>query len=78
MIDKASGWVVRVTTPEPLVGDAPAPAIWDVATSDPDDAVKMVSERIRAIDERIEAVQALSAATIRDFGLDHGQAKERL
>ena len=69
---------MRVTTPEPFGGDAPAPAIWDVATSDPDDAVKRVSERIRAIDERIEAVQALSAAAMKVFGLNHGEAKERL
>jgi hypothetical protein len=82
MADKASqdqaGWVVRVTTPEILSGDAPAPAIWDVAIPDSNEAVNEVSERIRAIDERVEAVQELSAGTIRAFGLKRGQAKQRL
>jgi hypothetical protein len=64
--------------PEPLSGDATAPAIWDVAIPDSNAAVKEVSERIRAIDERVEAVQELSANTIRAFGLKHGQAKQRL
>jgi hypothetical protein len=82
MAEKASqdqtGWVVRVTAPEFLSGDAPAPAIWDVAISDFNEAVNEVSQRIRAIDERVEAVQELSAATIRAFGLKRGQAKQRL
>ena len=82
MADRASrdqsGWVVRVTTPEPLSGDAPAPEIWDVAISDPNEAVQKVSERIRAIDERVEAIEELSAETIRGFGLKPGQAKQRL
>ena len=69
---------MRVTTPEPLNGDAPAPEIWDVAMPNPKEAVKKVSERIRAIDERVEAVEELSADTIRGFGLKHGQAKQRL
>ena len=73
-----AGWVVRVTTPVPLTGDAPAPEIWDVAISDPSEAVKKVSEHIRAIDERVEAVQKLSANTIEGFGLKPGQAKQRL
>jgi hypothetical protein len=72
------GWVVRVTTPEPLGGESSAPAIWDVAISDPDEAVKEVSERIRAIDESVEAVEQLSANTIKGYGLKRGQAKERL
>ena len=70
--------MVRVTTPVPLTGDVPAPEIWDVAISDPSEAVKKVSERIRAIDERVEAVQKLSANTIEGFGLKPGQAKQRL
>jgi hypothetical protein len=82
MTDKASedqvGWVVRVISPEPLSGDASAPAIWDVAISDPNEAVREVSERIRAIDERVEAVEQLSAKTIIGFGLKRGQAKQRL
>ena len=72
------GWVVRVTTPVPLRGDAPALEIWDVAISDPSEAVKEVAERIRAIDERVEAVQELSANCIKCFGLKPGQAKQRL
>ena len=80
--DKAShdqsGWVVRVTTPEALSGDAPAPEIWDVAISDPSEAVKKVSECITAIDEMVEAVEELSATTVRGFGLKPGQAKQRL
>jgi hypothetical protein len=82
MAEKASqdqaGWVVRVTTPEFLSGDAPAPAIWDVAIPDSNEAVDEVSERIRAIDEIVEAVQELSAGDIRAFGLKRGQAKQRL
>jgi hypothetical protein len=82
MTDKASqdqvGWVVRVTTPERPSGDAAAPAIWDVAISDPNEAVRKVSERIRAINERVEAVDQLSANTIKGFGLKHDQAKQRL
>jgi hypothetical protein len=82
MTDNASrtqaGWVVRVTTPVPLSGDPPAPEIWDVAISDPSEAVKKVSDRIMAIDERVEAVQELSANTIEGFGLKPGQAKQRL
>lgn len=73
-----SGWVVRVTIPDPRTGDAPAPEIWDVAISDPNEAVQKVSERIRAIDERVEAVEELSVETIRGFGLKPGQAKQRL
>ena len=46
--------------------------------SDPDEAVKEVCEYIRASGERIEAVQELSAARVRSFGLTHGQAKQRL
>jgi hypothetical protein len=82
MTNKASheqtGWVVRVTSPDWRAGNAPAPEIWDVAMPDPNDAVRTVSECIRAIDERVEAVQTLSAATIRGFGLKVGQAKQRL
>jgi hypothetical protein len=82
MTDKAShdqaGWVVRVITPEPLSGGVPELQIWDVAVSDPNGAVRAVSERIRAIGERIEVVQELSAATVRGFGLKRGEAKERL
>ena len=73
-----AGWVVRVTTPVPLSGDAPAPEIWDVAISDPSEAVKKVSEHIRAIDERVEEVQKLSANTIEGFGLKPSQAKQPL
>ena len=73
-----SGWVVRVTAPEQMGGGAPEPEIWDVAMSDPDEAVKEVHKYIRASGERIEAVQELSAARVRSFGLTHGQAKQRL
>jgi hypothetical protein len=73
-----AGWVVRVTTSEPLSGYPPAPEIWDVAISDPDEAVREVSERIRRVAEHVEAVQELSAETIKGFGLERGQAKQRL
>jgi flagellar protein FliJ len=73
-----AGWVVRVITPETLSGDAPAPEIWDVAISDPNESVKEVSKRIRAINERVEAVEELSADAIKGFGLTLGQAKQRL
>jgi hypothetical protein len=83
MTDKAlqdqGGWVVRVTTPVQLSGHLPAPEIWDVAISDPSEAVQQViSERIGTIDERVEAVEALSANRIKGFGLKRGQAKQRL
>jgi hypothetical protein len=81
-VDKAahnqSGWVVRVTAPEQMGGGASEPEIWDVAMSDPDEAVKSVCEHIRVSGERAEAVQELSAARIRSFGLKRGQAKQRL
>ena len=73
-----AGWVIRVTTPEPLSGVATEPEIWDVAISDPNKAVRAVSDRIRAIDERVQAVQELSADTLKGFGLKRGQAKQRL
>jgi len=81
MTDKAlqdqAGWVVRVTRPVQLSGDAPAPEIWDVAISEPSEAVQEVSECIGAIDERVEAVEELSANRIKGFGLKRGQAKQR-
>ena len=81
-VDKAahsqSGWVVRVTAPEQMGGGASEPEIWDVAMSDPDEAVKRVCEHIRVSGERAEAVQELSPASIRSFGLKRGQAKQRL
>jgi hypothetical protein len=73
-----AGWVVQVTTTEPLSGYPPAPEIWDVAISDPNEAVREVSERIRRVEERVEVVQELSAETIKEFGLERGQAKQRL
>ena len=67
-----------MTTPEPLSGYAPSPEIWDVAIFDPNEAVREVSELIRRFDERVEAVQELSANTIKGFGLKRGQARQRL
>ena len=81
-VDKAahsqSGWVVRVTAPEQMGRGASEPEIWDVAMSDPDEAVERVCEHIRVSGERAEAVQELSAGSIRSFGLKRGQAKQRL
>ena len=58
-VDKAahsqSGWVVRVTAPEQMGRGASEPEIWDVAMSDPDEAVKRVCEHIRVSGERAEA-----------------------
>jgi hypothetical protein len=76
--EEQAGWVVRVIAPERIGFDAPEFEIWDVAMSDPNDAVKTVSERIRAIHETVEAVQELAPATIRGFGLKRGDAKQRL
>ena len=67
-----------MTAPEQMGRGASEPEIWDVAMSDPDDAVKRVCEHIRVSGERAEAIQELSAARIRSFGLEHGQAKQRL
>lgn len=74
----AAGWVVRVTTTEPLSGYPPGPEIWDVAISDPAQAVREVSERIRRVEEHVEVVQELSAERIKAFGIERGQAKPRL
>jgi hypothetical protein len=69
-VHSQSRWVVRLTAPEQMGGGASEPDIWDVAMSDPDEAVKRVCELIRVSGERAEAVQELSAASIRSFGLN--------
>lgn len=68
---------MRVTA-EQMGRGASEPEIWDVAMSDPDEAVERVCEHIRVSGERAEAVQELSAGRIRSFGLKRGQAKQRL
>jgi hypothetical protein len=69
------GQVVRVTT-KSLQGP-PKDELFDVAIADLRSAERAVSESIRAIDERIEAVEPLPQSVIDGLGLKPGEIRKR-
>jgi hypothetical protein len=79
MTDKAlepGGQVVRVTTKghgtaQPLV------ELFDAAVADPRASERAVSEHIKALDEYIEAVEALPQSVIDGLGLKPGEVRKR-
>jgi hypothetical protein len=78
MTDKAlqqGGQVVRVTVND-LQG-SPKSELFDVAVPDPRSAERAVSESIKAIAERIEAVEPLSQSAIDRLGLKPGEIRKR-
>ena len=79
MTDKAletGGQVVRVTT-KSLGGAHPVEELYDAAVANPRAAEHAVSEHIKAIDEKIEAVEPLSQSVIDAEGLRPGEVRKR-
>ena len=72
MADKAFGWVVTVTTPDP---SGSAAKVWYVACTEKGAALKAVK---RAVDDpraTIEISREMSETLMTAFGLKTGQAK---
>jgi hypothetical protein len=79
MTDEAlqqGGHVVRVTT-KAHSGATPVTDLYDVAAADPRAAEHAVSEHIKALDEKIEAVEPLAQSVIDGLGLKPRQVRKR-
>jgi hypothetical protein len=70
------GQVVRVTT-KPLGAGAPKAELYDAAVANARAAERAVSEHIKAIDEKIEAVEPLPQSFIDGLGLKPGEVRKR-
>ena len=75
--DEPVGHVVRVTTPGHWSA-APTVEFYDVAVPSPRAAEFFVSELIKAIDQRVEALEPLSQSVASALGLTPGQIRKRL
>ena len=72
MADKASGWVVTVTTPNPSGSSA---QVWYAACTEKVAAIKAVKRAINDPRATIEISREMSETLMTAFGLKNGQAK---